>query len=500
MPGARRRDDQAALPLADRHHQIHHARRQVVGRGFEPETLLRVERRQVLEEHLLARAIGRLEVDRFHLDQGKVPLPVLRLANLPADRVARVQVELPDLRGGHVDVVGSRQVVVVRRAQEAEAVGQRLEHPFRKEVAALLGAGPQDLEDQLLLAHPGGAGHVQRLGYLGELGDVHFFERRELDGYDGRVGVRWRGGRRRRYGCLLRFAISLHRSSSPSPPACRDRQGSHSEFPFQFSEVFRALSARQLVDFRCDQDARESGRVQPVGGLDVRREPRVPRVDQVQDTGHAIPRGRRAFPARCIGVFEIGSGDARQLGDRVTATAGVSISWQVGQIQAPATRATRASVDGDSIQIGQTGLAGRRARPRERAAHERIDHRRLANVGTPDQRDVRDPVGRDPSSVHSAGNELGLKHLQDEIRLSTRSRRREPVERRVPECGIRQPCELAKALRNLYGSRVPNPAYRRDQCDTVVESPAICAAGATATVPSGSASAIFKTSSIDSTM
>ena len=104
------------------------------------------------------------------------------------------------------------------------------------------------------------------------------------------------------------------------------------------------------------------------------------------------------------------------------------------------------------------------------------------------------------ASVHGAGNELGLKHLHDGIRLSTRSRRREPLEGRVPECGIRQPYELAKALRNLYGFRVPDPAYQRDQCDTVVESPAICAAGATATVPSGSASAIFKTSSIDSTM
>ena len=35
LAGARRRDDQAALPLADRHHQVHDARRQVVGRGLE---------------------------------------------------------------------------------------------------------------------------------------------------------------------------------------------------------------------------------------------------------------------------------------------------------------------------------------------------------------------------------------------------------------------------------------------------------------------------------
>ena len=97
LAGARRRDDQAALPLADRDHQVHDARRQVVGRGFELDPLLRVERRQVLEEDLLADAIGRLEVDRFDLDQREVALALFRLADLAADGVAGLQVELADL-------------------------------------------------------------------------------------------------------------------------------------------------------------------------------------------------------------------------------------------------------------------------------------------------------------------------------------------------------------------------------------------------------------------
>ena len=76
---------------------------------------------------------GRLEVDRFDLDQGEVALAFLRRADLTRDRVAGMQIELADLRGRHVDVVGTREVVVVGRAQEAEAVGQDLEDALRED-------------------------------------------------------------------------------------------------------------------------------------------------------------------------------------------------------------------------------------------------------------------------------------------------------------------------------------------------------------------------------
>jgi hypothetical protein len=58
--GARRRDDQAALAFADRHHHVEDARRQILRFGLERDLRLRVERRQILEEHLLARPFGRL--------------------------------------------------------------------------------------------------------------------------------------------------------------------------------------------------------------------------------------------------------------------------------------------------------------------------------------------------------------------------------------------------------------------------------------------------------
>ena len=88
----------------------------------------RIERRQVVEEDLLARLLRLLEVDRLDLEQREVALALLRRADLARDDVAGAQVEAPDLGRRDVDVVGAGQVVVVGRAQEAEAVGQDLEH------------------------------------------------------------------------------------------------------------------------------------------------------------------------------------------------------------------------------------------------------------------------------------------------------------------------------------------------------------------------------------
>ena len=75
-----------------------------------------------------------------------------------------------------VDVVGAGQVVVLGRAQEAEAVGQAFEHAFGEDEAALFGLGLQDFEDQFLLAQAGGAGDVHVLGDLVELLNAHVLQ------------------------------------------------------------------------------------------------------------------------------------------------------------------------------------------------------------------------------------------------------------------------------------------------------------------------------------
>ena len=112
-----------------------------------------IERREVVEEDLLARHVGVLEVDRLDLDQGEVALPFLRRAHLAGDGVAGAQVEAADLRRRDVDVVGTGQVVVLGGAQEAEAVRQALQHALGEDQARLLGLRLQDREDQILLAH-----------------------------------------------------------------------------------------------------------------------------------------------------------------------------------------------------------------------------------------------------------------------------------------------------------------------------------------------------------
>ena len=154
MPVRGRGDDQAALALPDRRQEVHDPRRQVLRVVLQPDPLLRVERGQVVEEDLVLRLLRRLVVDRLDLQQGEVALRVLRRPHLARDRVAGTQVEAPDLRGRDVDVVRPREVVVVRGAQESEAVGQDLQDAFRVDEPVALGLGLQDLEDQLLLAEP----------------------------------------------------------------------------------------------------------------------------------------------------------------------------------------------------------------------------------------------------------------------------------------------------------------------------------------------------------
>src|SRR2546429_40994 len=68
------------------------------------------------------------------------------------DGVAGVQVEAPDLRGRHVDVVGAGEVRGVRGAQEAEAVLEHFQRAIAEDGFALLRLVLQEREDQLLLA------------------------------------------------------------------------------------------------------------------------------------------------------------------------------------------------------------------------------------------------------------------------------------------------------------------------------------------------------------
>src|SRR5436190_1155421 len=71
-------------------------------------------------------------------------------------------------RGRNVDVVGAGEVVVVGGSKESETIRENLEDAFGEDQPRLFGAGPEDLEDQLLLAHAGGAGYLELACDLGQ--------------------------------------------------------------------------------------------------------------------------------------------------------------------------------------------------------------------------------------------------------------------------------------------------------------------------------------------
>ncbi len=179
--GARRGDDETALALADGREQIHHAAGVIVAGGFQLEPLVGIQRRQVVEEDLVAGFLGRLKVDGVDFDEREIAFAFLGRADLSGDGIAGAQIEAADLRRRDVDVVGAGQVIVFRRAQEPESVGQAFEDAFGEDEAALFGLGLEDLEDQLLLAQSGGAGDAEILGDLVELLDAHVLELHQVE-------------------------------------------------------------------------------------------------------------------------------------------------------------------------------------------------------------------------------------------------------------------------------------------------------------------------------
>ena len=122
LAGPRRSDNQSALPLAHRRQQIHHAARDVLANRLHLHPLLRIQRSQVVEQNLVPSLFRRLEVDRLDLHQRKILLALMRRPHIAADRIARLQVELADLRRRDVNVIRARQIVVIRRAQKAIAI------------------------------------------------------------------------------------------------------------------------------------------------------------------------------------------------------------------------------------------------------------------------------------------------------------------------------------------------------------------------------------------
>src|SRR5262249_18683723 len=173
--------DETALTLADGRQHIHHKTRQVILSRLHLEARLRIKRRQVVEEDLVASFLRRLEVDRVDFDQREVTLAFLGGADLTADGIACAEIESANLRGRNVHVIRAGQIVVLGGAQEAETIGQAFEDAFGEDQTALFRLDLQDLEDEFLLTQTREALNTEILCDLVQLLDAHVFELDQIE-------------------------------------------------------------------------------------------------------------------------------------------------------------------------------------------------------------------------------------------------------------------------------------------------------------------------------
>ena len=170
---------------------------------------------------------------------------------------------------------GPGQVVVVGRAQEAEAVRQRLEHALREDAARSSRRAPSGSR-RSAPACACRSRPARRAAWRSCVSrvDAHVLERGELDdgGFGSGGGA---GGLGHPRGCtsLAILAISFHSSSSPSPLAAETGSGGHSKHVLDGPQAARPLGARQLVDLGGDDVPRDVQPIQPARGGDVGLEP-----------------------------------------------------------------------------------------------------------------------------------------------------------------------------------------------------------------------------------
>ena len=120
--------------------------------------------------------LGVLEIDGGDLEQREIALAILGRADRAFHRVAGAKAEAADLRRRNIDIVGARQVVGFRRAQEAEAVLQGFDHALAHDLDIAFGQFLEDREQHVLLAHGGGVLDLELLGKGQQIGGFFILE------------------------------------------------------------------------------------------------------------------------------------------------------------------------------------------------------------------------------------------------------------------------------------------------------------------------------------
>ena len=123
--------DQAALTLSDGGEKVDDARRKRLLRmARQLEFLLRKQRRKALEGNAVANIFGIETVDFQYFHHRKIFFNIARRTDSASHRVAGLEAIVLYLLLRQVDIVGRSQIVVIRRAEETESVGRKLQHAF----------------------------------------------------------------------------------------------------------------------------------------------------------------------------------------------------------------------------------------------------------------------------------------------------------------------------------------------------------------------------------
>ena len=174
LAGLRRADDERALALADRVDQVDHPLAEVLGVALEVDQLVRVDRRQVVEDRPAASRLDVDAVDRVDPEEAPVLLLLARGADGARDAVADAQAEAADLAGADVDVLGARQQAVP--AHEAVALVDDVEDAGRVVEAGALRLALEDRVDEVVLALVRPRVELEVAPDLAQLGDAHLAE------------------------------------------------------------------------------------------------------------------------------------------------------------------------------------------------------------------------------------------------------------------------------------------------------------------------------------
>src|SRR5262249_39549320 len=119
-------------------------------------------------------------IDRFNAEEGEISLVFLGWPDLTRNHRARAQAKPANLAWRNIDVVGAGEIVVIRTAQESEAVRQNFQRALAEHESVLLHPLLKDLKNEILFLQAGVIDQSFVLSHLEELRHAHLLQRADV--------------------------------------------------------------------------------------------------------------------------------------------------------------------------------------------------------------------------------------------------------------------------------------------------------------------------------